>query len=109
MSNTYQVAGIFSFNNTLSGDNVADFMLGDVSRVYPSRWPIPYFTGYNWNTFVQDTWHVSPGLTLTAGLRWDPFLPYTDSQGRVACFVTGSAISALSQLSTRLDFWGKQP
>jgi hypothetical protein len=90
MSNTYQAAGIFSFNNTLSGDNVADFMLGDVSGFTQAGGLYLNFTGYNWNTFVQDTWHVSPGLTVTAGLRWDPFLPYTDSEGRVACFVPGA-------------------
>ena len=36
----------------------------------------------NYSTFVQDSWRVTPTLTLNAGLRWDvqtPFSPLNDT------------------------------
>ena len=54
---------------------------------------------------MQDSWKVTPRLLLTAGLRWDPFFPYTDSDGRVACFVPG-AQSALPDCSVGMLFGG---
>ena len=39
---------------------------------------------------MQDDWKPKQRLTINAGFRWDPFFPYTDSEGRVACFVPGA-------------------
>jgi hypothetical protein len=41
----------------------------------------PYFA-----TFAQDTYHVSPGLTITAGLRWDIFGGKTERHNRLEYF-----------------------
>jgi hypothetical protein len=90
MSHTYQESGQFGFSNNLSGDNTADFLLGQVSSFVQGGGYYLDFTGINWSAFVQDDWRVSPRVTLSAGLRWDPFFPYTDSLGRVACFVPGA-------------------
>ncbi len=51
------------------------------------------FTGINWSAFVQDDWKATPRLTVSAGLRWDPYIPAKDSLGRVACFEPGAAQS----------------
>ena len=34
-----------------------------------------------------------PDLTLNLGLRWDPFFPYWDREGRVVCFAPGQKSS----------------
>ena len=75
MGNTYQADGIYTFSNSLSGDNVADFELGSVSSFTQGGGLYLDFTGYNWSIFLQDNWHATPRLTLNAGLRWDPFTP----------------------------------
>ena len=38
----------------------------------------------------QDNWRVNPDLTLNLGVRWDPYLPYYDREGRVVCFQPGA-------------------
>jgi outer membrane receptor protein involved in Fe transport len=90
MGNSYQADGNYTFSNSLTGDNVADFVLGDVSSFTQAGGLYLNFTGFMWSAFVQDDWRVSPRFTFSAGLRWDPFIPYKDSEGRVGCFVPGA-------------------
>jgi hypothetical protein len=90
MGHTYLENGQFNFTNSLSGDNIADFLLGQMSSFQQDGGYHLDFTGENWSAFLQDSWKVNARLTLTGGLRWDPYFPYTDSLGRVACFVPGA-------------------
>lgn len=75
----YHGDGDFTFSNALSGDNALDFLLGKPStftqqvsfHLVPTRsLPALYFV---------DTWKVKPRLTLTLGVRWNPFVPVYDS------------------------------
>jgi hypothetical protein len=90
MGNSYQADGNYTFDNSLTGDDLGDFLLGDVSSFTQAGGLYLDFTGSEWSFFVQDNWHATKQLTVSAGLRWDPFRPYTDSEGRVACFVPGA-------------------
>ena len=85
MGNTFQEGGTFVFSN-LSGNGFADFESGFVSSFIQAGGLYLDFTGINWSTFVQDDWKAAPRLTISAGLRWDPFIPPKDRLGRVACF-----------------------
>ena len=89
MGNQYQESGVFDFES-LTGSPLADFELGAVSAFTQGGGLYLNFTGYRESLFVQDNWKATPRLRLSAGLRWDPFFPYTDSEGRVACFVPGA-------------------
>ena len=72
-----------------SGLSMATFLLGDVSSfgrvIYATALPLAHNTHYAF--FGQDTWHVSPKLTLVLGLRWD-YLGYPTSplKGGIANF-----------------------
>ena len=90
MGNTFQQGGTFQFTNDLTGNNIADFELGIVSNFIQGGGLYLNFTGVNWSAFVQDDWKATRRLTLSAGLRWDPFIPSKDSLGRVACFEPGA-------------------
>jgi hypothetical protein len=89
MANTFEENGVFNFTNNLSGSNQADFLLGQVSQFIQAGGLYLNFTGIKWSAFVQDNWRVSRRLTINLGLRWDPWFPYQDSQGRVGCFEPG--------------------
>jgi Carboxypeptidase regulatory-like domain/TonB dependent receptor/TonB-dependent Receptor Plug Domain len=89
MGNQYQQSGVFDFES-LTGNPLSDFELGAVSAFTQGGGLFLNFTGYRESLFVQDNWKATPRLLLSAGLRWDPFFPYTDSLGRVACFVPGA-------------------
>jgi hypothetical protein len=106
MANQFGQDGIFGFSNSLSGDNTADFMLGALSTFSQGGGVFLNFTGINWSTFIQDDWHATPRLLVSAGLRWDPFFPYTDSEGRVACFEPGAQSTRFPNAPVGLLFGG---
>jgi len=43
----------------------------------------------SWRRSFQDTFRVNRQLTLNLGLRWDPFIPYTDVNNRLGCYRPG--------------------
>lgn len=90
MGNQYQESGVFNFDGSATGNPMADFEQGTVASFTQGGGLYLDFTGYRESLFIQDDWKATPRLLLSAGLRWDPFFPYTDSLGRVACFVPGA-------------------
>ena len=90
MGNTFQQGGTFQFYNALTGYNMADFEVGAVTNFIQGGGLYLDFTGINWSGFIQDDWKATPRLTISAGLRWDPWIPSKDSLGRVACFEPGA-------------------
>jgi hypothetical protein len=55
----------------------------------PSGYNGSNYAGTNYNSnyaaiYVQDSWKITPTLTLNLGVRWDYFRPYGESDGRQA-------------------------
>ncbi len=78
--------GNFTFNGSYTKSSLADFLLGDVSSftqggIQDARDRYTYFGAY-----VQDTWKLTPRLTLNYGLRWEPYFGSTMPNGRVGHF-----------------------
>ncbi len=70
----------------VSGFGAADFLLGDTSG---ARFTTPlvvhnYIDGHSF--YVQDTWRVSPKLTVNYGLRYELFTPVLNRQNETANF-----------------------
>jgi hypothetical protein len=71
----------YTINGAATGLGMSDFFLGQVSQFRQAN-PNPLNLTQNFfGTFAQDTWKVSPKLTVTYGVRWEPFFPMSFKQG----------------------------
>lgn len=70
-------AGSFTFNGSVSGIPLTDFLLGSASgwnQGNPNNW---YLRENYVGVYLQDAWKLNPRLTLNYGLRWEPYqAPY---------------------------------
>ena len=78
--------GSFTFSGATTGLSMADFLLGDASAftqggIQYANERYTYFGAY-----AQDTWKVTPRLTLNLGIRWEPYFGNTMSNGHVGHF-----------------------
>ena len=87
--NTFQMMGNFTFSGQITGEGLADFLIGRAATFVQGGGEFKDLKGTKWGFFAQDNWRVSQDLTLNLGLRWDPYLPYYDRQVRVVCFQPG--------------------
>lgn len=79
--------GQFAFRGAFTRNDFADFLLGipDNSRFSNSRFNT---FGTSWETyfFLQDSFKISPKLTLEYGLRWDYNSPMVDPTSDISNF-----------------------
>jgi hypothetical protein len=79
--------GSFNFNGAYTGNGFADFMLGDAYSYYEqSAQTAPNYITQSVGFFVNDTWNVTPKLTINAGLRWDALPHAVEQHNQVSVF-----------------------
>jgi hypothetical protein len=106
LTNTYTMSGQFTFGNALSGSNLSDFLIGDASRFVQGGGEFKNIAGTLWSLYVQDNIRVTAKLRLEAGLRWDPYLPYTEEKGRVVCYAPGEKSAKFPNAPVGMLFGG---
>lgn len=79
-----------------SGNEVASFLLGNLSGGYLPRTIAPFYRDYYAAAYVQDDIKLLPNLTLNAGLRWDYESPEKERYNRQ---VVGFGFSSASPLA----------
>ncbi len=109
MASNWLQSGNFTFADELSGNNLADFMLGRVSAFTQGAGEFKDMTGTKFSLYIQDNWRATPRLTLNLGLRWDPSLPFLEEKGRVACFVPGAKSARYPNAPVGLVYGGPDP
>ena len=72
-----QTQGGFNFDGTFTGNDFADFLLGDAKSYQElAVQDKGFWNNVSWAVYAQDNWRVNRRLTLNLGLRWDG-VPHT--------------------------------
>jgi hypothetical protein len=72
-----QTQGGFNFDGTFTGNDFADFLLGDAKSYQElAVQDKGLWNNVSWAAYVQDNWRVNRKLTLNLGVRWDG-VPHT--------------------------------
>ena len=94
--------GIFNFQGNYSGNQFADFLIGDMSEVLRdfvvTRPAVRMtFAGF----FAQDDFRVTRKLTLNLGLRWDLYTRPVDAHNHQSNFVPSTGLIQIASSSNR--------
>ena len=100
LQGTNNANGQFSFNGSFTGDALADFMLGDLFSLYQGNDTGSTFAKNAFAFYAQDSYQLSPRLTVNAGVRWESDLPEVETAGRgdsfsMAAFMAGQHLHRL--------------
>jgi carboxypeptidase family protein len=89
----FQANGTFAFNGTRAGGataqdrlGMADFLLGLPSSFSQGGSQIVAEKMHYVGVYAQDVWRVNTRLTLSGGLRWEPYLAAKDQNGFTTAF-----------------------
>jgi len=84
-------AGILDqiFHLNLVDGPFVDFYLGHPIQFIQSDGFFDSAAGFMYGFYGQDKYRVTSRLTLTAGLRWDPFTPFTPDHNQIDCWRPG--------------------
>lgn len=87
----FEFLGIASniFYGPLNSNGFADFILGKPIVFLQQDGSYVNVNGKLLGFYASDTYAISERLTLSGGLRWDPFQPYTIPHNHIDCFRPG--------------------
>jgi hypothetical protein len=98
--------GVFTFNNSVTKNALADFVIGIPSAVTQDAPVTALWNSWYGAAFIQDDFRLGPNLTLNLGLRWDVQTPGTDPQNRFTTYVPGQQSTARPDAPAGQLFYG---
>ena len=99
VNNLFQQPGQFTFNSNVSNDAIASFEFGYLFQFNQASGQFFNPRGKFQGGYVQDSWKVNNKMTLTYGIRYEPFMPWHEIQGRMGSFFP--ALQASNTHSTK--------
>jgi hypothetical protein len=86
VNNLFQQPGQLTFNSNISNDAIASFLFGYLYQFNQASGQFFNARGKFQGAYVQDSWKASKNMTLVYGVRWEPFVPWHEIQGRMGSF-----------------------
>jgi hypothetical protein len=86
LRDAYLYGGSFSFTPDNTGNALSSFLLGSIRTFQQGAGEFKDDRDYFTTLYAQDDFHVSRRLTLNLGIRWEPFIPWYETKGRVEQF-----------------------
>jgi hypothetical protein len=81
--------GVWTFNNSITRNALADFLIGVPSAVTQDAPVKALWNSWYGAVFMQDDYRIGSRVTLNLGLRWDVQTPGTDPQNRFVTYAPG--------------------
>src|ERR1041385_3808357 len=75
--------GSFTFTGQFTGSGLGDLLAGKLNLLVQTAPNSSYSRQYYMGFYGQDTWKVTPRLTVNYGLRWEPFFPQQMINGHI--------------------------
>ena len=79
----------FTFDGRFTSNAFADFLIGRPARMNQGSLRQNEARSQIFSLFIQDDYKVLRNLTLSFGLRWEPFFPFYDAGDQMAVFRPG--------------------
>jgi hypothetical protein len=87
--NTCAPNGDFTFDGSITGNDIADFLLGAAQNYNQCSQQFLDSRSRYGGAFAEDTYKVRPNITLNLGVRWEVSMPWYDTQGKIETIVPG--------------------
>ncbi len=102
----YLTDGTMNFSGFASGNAAADFLLGEFSGYEQLTPLITRLRQTLPSVYAQDNYRVSRRVTLTAGLRWDPYRPWISQNDVLGTYIPGRQSSVFPLMAPGLLYPG---
>jgi hypothetical protein len=74
---------------SLDNNAMADLILGRPFEFFQADGGFDSITGHLFGLYAEDKYRASSRMTITGGLRWDPYLPYAPASNHIDCWKPG--------------------
>ena len=86
INNLFEQPGQYTFNSNYTLDDNASLLFGYVAQFVQASGQFYNPRGKFEGAYAQDSWKASRNLTLNFGVRYEPFVPWHEIQGRMGGF-----------------------
>jgi carboxypeptidase family protein len=73
----------------LDNNGYADLILGHPFEFFQADGSFDSINGHLFGIYAEDKYRATSRMTLTGGLRWDPYLPYVPASNHMDCWNPG--------------------
>ena len=95
LRDAYLYGGVFGFTADNTGNALASFLLGSMRTFQQGAGEFKDNAAWYYTLYAQDNFHISPKLTLNLGLRYEPFIPWYETKGRVEQFRAANYVAGI--------------